>query len=268
VSAIAAHLFLLQDLFLSTAAKINYVFWSISVEWRIYFLFPVLIIMYRKIGAIRTTLSVLLLSFIILIILSFTDLNMKDYGINPQYLGLFSLGMLSSYVSFSKEPGAFFLRSRLGWQTFTAILLISVPLIFIGNLMKQYEIIADKFAIRDVIFGLFLYIFLSWLAVGKLPGIKRILSWQPLVFTGTFAYSVYLIHAPFLQVFCQYIIKPLNLPLLPSILFLLIIGTLAIVGISYLFFLAAEQPFMKKKRIKQAVNFEPVSPELVHLKSS
>jgi peptidoglycan/LPS O-acetylase OafA/YrhL len=38
--AIWTHLLLLQDVFQDTSARINHVMWSISVEWRIYFLFP------------------------------------------------------------------------------------------------------------------------------------------------------------------------------------------------------------------------------------
>src|SRR5579884_1165265 len=40
--AVAAHALLVQDLF-GTGA-INYVFWSIAVEWQIYFLFPLLVL--------------------------------------------------------------------------------------------------------------------------------------------------------------------------------------------------------------------------------
>ncbi|RYG91671.1 MAG: acyltransferase, partial [Alphaproteobacteria bacterium] len=53
LSSLLTHLFLLQDAF--GDPKINHAFWSISVEWRIYFLFPLLVLGWRRLGAVPTT---------------------------------------------------------------------------------------------------------------------------------------------------------------------------------------------------------------------
>jgi peptidoglycan/LPS O-acetylase OafA/YrhL len=96
--------------------------------------------------------------------------------------------------------------------------------------------------------GLYIAWFLVMLAKGKLALIHRLLSWQPLVFTGTFAYSIYLMHAPLLQLIWQYVLPPLHLGLVPAVYFLILAGTSLIIGISYLFFLVAEQPFIRKRK--------------------
>ena len=47
---VLTHLFLVQDLARGENSKINYPLWSISVEWRIYFLFPLLVALRRRWG--------------------------------------------------------------------------------------------------------------------------------------------------------------------------------------------------------------------------
>ena len=48
-AAIFCHLVLIQDLF--ATSLINYVFWSIAVEWHIYFIVPLLVWCWRRYGA-------------------------------------------------------------------------------------------------------------------------------------------------------------------------------------------------------------------------
>jgi len=78
----------------------------------------------------------------------------------------------------------------------------------------------------------------------------RLLSWKPLAFIGTFAYSIYLIHAPLLEVFFRYVINPMHLSPVVGMLIVYFILLPVVVGISYLFFLVAEKPFIKKIVLK------------------
>lgn len=83
----------------------------------------------------------------------------------------------------------------------------------------------------------------NWLA--------KFLSLKPIVFLGTFAYSIYLTHAPLLQIFWQYPFSALrDKPLLMAVA-QLCIGTPIIIGLSYLFFLTCERPFISKKAKQQ-----------------
>lgn len=90
---IIAHLLLIQDLFITTCYKINYALWSISVEWLIYSLFPLIILAWRKIGPITTTLLAIVLPLVLFGILRATSapINLGENGINLQYIGLFTL---------------------------------------------------------------------------------------------------------------------------------------------------------------------------------
>jgi peptidoglycan/LPS O-acetylase OafA/YrhL len=78
--------------------------------------------------------------------------------------------------------------------------------------------------------------------------LRRALSWRPLVLVGGFSYSLYLVHAPLLQVVWQYALHPLGLGASPTFVLLAVVGVPVVVGASYLFFLAFESPFLGARR--------------------
>ena len=73
----------------------------------------------------------------------------------------------------------------------------------------------------------------------------RFLGCKPLVFIGTFAYSVYLIHAPLLQVLWQGPFAPLQAQPLAMLAALTLLGTPLILSAAYVFFLVFERPFLR-----------------------
>jgi len=78
--------------------------------------------------------------------------------------------------------------------------------------------------------------------------VARAFSSGPLVFVGAFSYSVYLLHAPILQLVWQYVLHPRRL--VPEMTFTLLatFGLLVVLAISYVFFRLVEEPFMKKPK--------------------
>lgn len=62
------HLFLVQDLARGENSKINYPLWSISVEWRIYFLFPLLMALRRRWGAVLVAAAALVVAYAIVFV--------------------------------------------------------------------------------------------------------------------------------------------------------------------------------------------------------
>lgn len=110
---IVTHLFLIQDLFSSQLPKINHVFWSISVECRIYLFFPLLVFLRRKKGVISIFLFSIFLSYVLYLILSKyqlinPDINLFVPGVNP-YIILFVFGMLAADYSLSS-------RKKMEWE--------------------------------------------------------------------------------------------------------------------------------------------------------
>jgi peptidoglycan/LPS O-acetylase OafA/YrhL len=74
--------------------------------------------------------------------------------------------------------------------------------------------------------------------------IGRLLALRPIVWVGTFSYSLYLIHAPLLQVIWQYMIHPLGLGSGATFGLLAAAAGPLIIGIAYLFHVGCERPFM------------------------
>ena len=85
------HLCLLHDAF-GEDYTINYVLWSIGIEWRIYFLFPLLVLSWRRLGA-EVTVAIALAASCVLYVLCFVSIHVT---LGAHYVGLFSLGMLLS----------------------------------------------------------------------------------------------------------------------------------------------------------------------------
>lgn len=250
IKDIITHLFLIQDIFRETALKINHAFWSISVEWRIYFLFPLLIALWKRFGALAVTGSALILSFMLYFVLylSFhflapSSFNLTPWGICPHYIGLLTLGMLSAEIAFSKKSDFAVLRKKLPSKTI-ALLLAAISLVIYDTLMRS----AYLWVITDLIAGIGFSCLLIAASSSHKGLFFDVLAWKPLVFIGGFSYSLYLIHAPLLQIISQYLLEPLGLATWMSSFILCLVGIPVIIGCSYLFFLLFERPFLSKRR--------------------
>lgn len=241
---------LLQDVFANTQAKINYPLWSISVEFRIYLLFPLLLLCWRKWGVIPLTIACTLLSLAIWAIMVQNPLfNISRSGINPHYLVLFVAGMWACYFSYSNQPKIAYLRSKCNiWLVGALTLLVFVLLTYFKYYYHQHIIKLPAHAFRDLKEGLLMSVFLFLIATGRLHTINSIVSWKPLAAIGLFSYSIYLMHAPFLQIVMQYGIFPFGFSSDVQMILLLLAGTPVVLLLSYLFYLFAEKPFMTRKK--------------------
>ena len=221
------HSILIQDFFSETMFKINHTYWSISVEWYIYLLFPFVVLIWKKFGPVITTISSLFISLLLWLVLGKTDLNV--YGMSPHYLSLFCFGMLAAQISFRR------------------VNLINIFLVILSAILAfQLHPILKP----DLIAGMCAASLLVIVGFGELNIIRNLFSCRPLAFIGTFAYSIYLIHAPLLQVFSQLFLLRFTLSAGLSFYVLLLVGVPLILFCSYLFFLFAEKPFLNSKRIQ------------------
>lgn len=246
------HILLIHDLFHSTAFKINHAFWSISVEYRIYFLFPFLLIIWRKRGPLAAIAATAIISLLILIAVKliypyFVDIR-PNAGVNP-YVILFATGMFAADISYHDNRYVQ-LRQRMPWGIILLIMIMVVCFITMHPVGGEYG-----WEVTDILVGICSAVLLVAISVPseKKAGrnwIKKVLSWKPLVFLGTFAYSIYLIHAPLVQILWQYVIVPLNISTYASTCLLLLVGTPVIIAMSYLFFLICERPFMSRQQKK------------------
>ncbi len=249
LKSVFTHIILMHDVFHENL-KINYAFWSISVEWRIYFLFPLLLICWRKLGPIKTTILSMPLMYITLCVLT------SKFGrtLTVQFVSLFTMGMLAASIVFSSKHPCQLKSAPWGWITLamSVVVLVVLPIIHIQDVINE--------SLSDYCVGLLSMSLLVTVAMNEGGWLWNVLSYKPLAFIGTFAYSIYLIHAPLLQIFWQYLFAPLQKTPLLMFAALLFIATPAIVGLSYIFYLGCERPFISKGKKR---NQPSPSPETV-----
>jgi hypothetical protein len=103
-------------------SQIDYPLWSISVEWHIYFLFPLPVFMWQRIGSLWTTATVSVASYALyMLLVRFGFVLANGFSsIVPQYIALFTVGMLGATTAFSPEPRWRRLRVCISWTLVAA----------------------------------------------------------------------------------------------------------------------------------------------------
>jgi peptidoglycan/LPS O-acetylase OafA/YrhL len=233
--AIVSHVLLLQDLF--GTSKINYVLWSIAVEWHIYFLFPLLVWSWARYGPKWVVPIAMVAGYALR--LGFADTRIARAS--PQYVGMFTLGMLAAYVTQSPKEEYARLRAKVPWAWIGAAALVVICAL---TRYWGWSLAVSRFPYLDFPVGIMAMCALV-VAAPASGVLSRALSWKPLVFMGTFSYSVYLVHAPLLQILWQYVVRPAGLGDNACFAFLMTLGFAAVLAGAYLFFRLFELPFMK-----------------------
>ena len=256
---LATHLLLLQNVY--GGCKINAPMWTVSVEWWIYFLFPALVYLWLRFGATVVTVSTLVVSYTCYFALAHTKLA----GLTCHYVGLFALGMFSVAIVEGKGPKWLPVRESRSW-----ILLAAIPII--SNIVLRLHFgqgwANSNIGLVDFISGIgsaSLLVVISQNVEGPSRVMREALSSRPLVALGTFAYSIYLMHFPLLQVIWQYGISHLHMSKPIALTALVAIGCPIAIGLCYLFHLTFELPFMvtrhstKRAQVVQTGVLAPVS---------
>lgn len=247
---ILTHLLLIQNLAVTTEYKINHAFWSISIECQIYLVFPALVLFSRRLGTLLTAVVACGGAFLAIEVipheLGSQISSLVIYSIQTviDYLGLFALGMLGAAIAFSAQRGLPSLRRYLPWTLLALGGLVAMCLLARHNGEALFVPPYPELDIMDLVVGAST---VALLLAAMRPGhtiVGAILGWKPLAKVGTFSYSLYLIHAPLLQVIYQYLVAPLHLSVLASLSVLIALGMPLIVGSAYLFFLVCERPFL------------------------
>jgi peptidoglycan/LPS O-acetylase OafA/YrhL len=226
---------LLQDLF--GTGKINYVFWSIAVEWQIYFVFPLLVWSWRRLGPRVTVIAALTVGYALRLGLGHTRVARAA----PQYLGLFALGMLAAHLVRSDDSAIALVRKGFPWRR---VSLACIALVVALSGFWGWRQAVERFYVLDFPVAVAALCLLVLTSRDRWSFVTRMFSWKPVVVIGTFSYSLYLVHAPLLQMIWQYILSPAHLS--PTVMFAALMGpgALSILGFSYAFFRVFEEPFM------------------------
>ncbi|MGE3619497.1 MAG: acyltransferase family protein [Acidimicrobiia bacterium] len=223
---------LLQDTF--EAPVPNGAFWSIAVEWHIYFFFPLLLWMTRRWGqrwmVAATTVAVVGIYVAATEVGGFFE---KFLRFSPQYLLLFVFGVVAARAlrSSAVRPGAAPVTAVVGSIAVLLLLCLGSP----SSLVEQFFWV-------DLAFGFVCAVWLFAMATGSFPRASAVLSLRPMVWLGRFSYSTYLIHVPVLGVTHFAVALPVGGTKLQEFLILVLVGLPATLVASYVLYQFVERP--------------------------
>jgi peptidoglycan/LPS O-acetylase OafA/YrhL len=234
----AIHAALVQDVFSNVA--FNGTLWSIAVEWQIYFVFPLILLVARRRGilfAATLTAGVVIVAHL----LSETPTVLSKIShLSPQFLMLFGFGVLACWMAHGKGP-------RVSQRVAVTGMLAAFGAFVALALSQGSPWMAAHWFTVDAIAG-------AGVACGLLAAARSDGAWKaatlgsrPAVFIGGFSYSIYLIHGPLLELVRRFVMVPLHLPPLVNFVVLLTLVLPVLLVACYAFFAVFERPFLTRR---------------------
>jgi len=225
---IGAHFLLIHNLKTYWISKINGAHWSVALEWQIYFLFPIMLFIWKKANWLLSLSIIFIFSYFVNIYLPFT---------RPQYIVLFFLGLLSAFYTFNK-------KDRLKFNKYFFLFLII--LFAIALLIIKLKLIPEFYS--EIILGLSIAFLLNQITF--LPD-KNILinffSSKISAELGRISYSLYLIHGPILALVNLLLLKYFNIKYEIQLLIMWFVITPLTVLLSKIFYELVESKFLNNK---------------------
>lgn len=237
VPNLIAHLLLVHNINNDWVGAINPPFWSLPVEWQIYFLFPALVWLWRRFGLI----VLVFLAAVYSKIPELTGVPVLPFT-GASFVLLFVIGMAGAMINFA--PGAFErrLHSQAPWWTLAfagtlvfcglqfSHVVFGLPVLFMGVLAGATVLALVIACTRDQI-------------EGRETWVGRLLNHGSLTLLGLFSYSLYLVHMPVLAMFAV-AARAFSLSTTASYLLVFFVGIPASVLLAYGFHLVFERPFL------------------------
>ncbi len=229
------HLLLVHDAL--SPFDLNSALWSVAVECHVYLLFPLLVLSWKRFGPGATLAWAGALAAALYVVVVRTRYRV----VTPQYLLLFALGMAAAAIFTSPRWEA--LRKR-PWGVAAGVLIVAA---MIAHHFGPPALVDRYLGVEDVVVGLG---GMALLLAAARPGpVASALSLRPLVFVGTFSYSVYLIHIPIVATLARLAPRAWDIPSISGVAkvaIMLLLMAIATAG-AYAFFLVCERPFLTRR---------------------
>lgn len=248
--SIAVFGLLLQDFF--HARTPNGAFWSVAVEAELYLLFPLFLLIRRRLGA------VVLLAAITLPLLAYGVARGAppegDTGLTWHLAPVFVAGIVAAGI-----------RWKLPWHWLSAAAIL--PVLYVIHLKGSYWTGHHYFWI-DLAITPGLTMLIIAVATRSAPWLTRLLSSRPLHELGKISYSLYLIHLPILTVLGKKVAPHFAERGPHTWIFVVVVGVPISLVVAWVFAHAFELPFQRYRSwraLAEAVHprpaqLSPVSP--------
>lgn len=184
IRSIAASLFFLDD----RVALVNGSFWTLMVEFRWYFAFPLLLWLW-----VRSPRAFLAAGIASLVLYHFTRARALDFGTLPGFM----LGIIAADLHVRGPHTAGWGEHLKRWSWLLAAAGIALGVACQANAtIPGYDRTDVTFAYQPTIFGWQLGCFALVVFAGANAAFRRLLSVRALVATGVASYGIYLVHEP------------------------------------------------------------------------
>jgi peptidoglycan/LPS O-acetylase OafA/YrhL len=235
---LAVHGLLLQDVVGSETP--NGALWSIAIEWQIYFVFPLILLMGR-----RTSLAIAVAITAVAVLLAHAAAGLggpldKINGLSPQFLALFALGALAVWLG--RDGRAVRLHRPL-----VGVAVVTLSSFLLLAATEGSEWMVAHFFWMDLLFGVGVAAVLAVMLAGGFLPARRVLASRAALWLGVFSYSIYLVHDPILGVLDKYAFGPMDLSPLGTFGVTVALGVPLILALCYGFHLLFEAPFLRHR---------------------
>lgn len=241
--AFFAHLFLVNNFFPDVQTKINGVFWSIALEWQLYFIFPLFLWLVRTCG------------IVVSLLVSIVGTYFLDAALTASPYAGTRIHLLFAFIS--GACGAICLRRFAKIPQFLTgaggvILIVLLTLFIVALIQFQPFIGLDTLRFSELVIGVITSALLIRMIKNEEdkrqgPLVRRLVI-APLATLGIFSYSIYLMHFPLLQVFWQLTLMKSAWSDQTRYAILMLIEFPIILALCRVFYLLFELPFIKAMR--------------------
>ncbi len=235
--------------------KINPPFWSVAIEWQIYFFFPLLLLpVWRRFGAIAAAITGTVIGLAPHLLLAGTRYSLTWSF--PWFLGLFAMGMCGAAAVFSSNQS----RGLRALNRFSGLIAIGAAAALVA-LVVFTDWHGRKHVPFDLLSGIGVTAAIVY-AARRVTGCSaakprplaiRFLESRAMVFVGAVSYSLYLMHAPILAAFSYYFKQLAAGEGARAALMWGIAAPLAF-GFCVLFHMLFERPFLRTRARRQTTS--------------
>jgi len=228
----------------------NRAFWSIAVEAHLYLVFPLLILMVRRVSAIAMLAAVTFVVVSVGLLAPYTSFVDGLMRLTPQFAALFAVGILAAGIVAASQR----LRS---WPWHWLALATAAPVVAVMAWQGSARAIGQHLFWIDLAFGPAIGCLLAAVATGHPVALVRLLDTRPLRRLGSFSYSLYLVHAPILVIGCELIVESFIRQGVPSFLVSLALVVPVTVAFAWLFASVFEIPFQRQRSWRALLSVLP-----------
>lgn len=231
---VVSHLLMLQDVDHGWIEQINGPMWSVAVEFQIYFLMPLILLLWRFLGA-WVAVGVTVAASIV------PGLFGVATFAHPWLLGLFAVGMLAARLTFVRPPA----------RRWVEPVALAVGLVVVALVYRAFPAARAHGWLLELVVGCLTAAVLVWLGRRAIAGRRNVVTGffgsRPMLFLGLTSYSIYLVHSPLIGL-ANLVLLPLHLSLVANYLVLTFVAVPLALGVSWLMFFLVERHFLNSRQ--------------------